>query len=85
MRSTRAKKSAQSRHQPLQLSHLAPQRCHLGFQFGGIAKVEFFPDPDLPPGSHQAFPLIRIFRDLACQQNFDAPAQKISCRRIVRA
>ena len=61
----------------------------LGFQFGwgagGQAKVKFFPDPDLPPGTYQALPLIRIVRHLACQQNFDAPAEKISCRWIVRA
>src|SRR5208282_2865622 len=61
----------------------------LGFQSGvasgWFAKVEFFSDPDLSAGPHQAFPLDRIVRHLAGQQNFDLPAEKISCCRIVRA
>ena len=61
----------------------------LGFQFGvafgWFAKVEFLSDPDLPAGPYQALPLIRIVRHLAGQQNFDLAAEKISCRRIVRA
>src|SRR6266566_4259105 len=65
----------------------------LGFQFGwGVGwrtrwsvKVEFFPDPDLPAGPYEALPLIRIVRHLACQQNFDPPAEKISCCWIMRA
>jgi len=61
----------------------------LGFQFGAafgwFAKVEFLSDPDLSPGPYQAFPLIGIVRYLAGQQNFDLAAEKISCRRVVRA
>src|SRR5208282_481235 len=41
----------------------------LGFQSGvasgWFAKVEFFSDPDLSAGPHQAFPLDRIVRHLA--------------------
>ena len=48
-------------------------------------KVKLFPDPDLPPGPYQAFPLIRIIRHLAGQQNFDASAEKIPRRPVVRA
>jgi hypothetical protein len=66
----------------------------LGFQFGEFAfgciagcaaKVEFFPDSDLASGPNQALPLVRIVRHLACQQNFDPAAEKVSRRRIVRA
>src|SRR5208282_462985 len=52
---------------------------------GCTAKVEFFSDPDLAPGPYQTFPLIRILRHLACEQNFDPPAEKISGRWILRA
>jgi hypothetical protein len=55
------------------------------WEVGWPAKVEFFPDPDLPPGPHEALPLIRIVRHLACQQNFDPSAEEISRSRIVRA
>jgi len=70
-----------------------PAGYDLGVQFGwGVGwrtrwsvKVEFFPDADLPPGPYQALPLNRIISHLACQQYFDPPAEKISCRRITRA
>src|ERR1700675_1258012 len=61
----------------------------LGLQFGRRAgwslKVEFFPDPDLPPGPYHALPLNGVIRHLAYQQNFDPSAEKISCRWVVRA
>jgi hypothetical protein len=60
-------------------------RWEVGWEAGRCAKVEFFPDPDLPPGPHEALPLIRIVRHLACQQNFDPSAEEISRCRIVRA
>ncbi len=53
--------------------------------FGRAAEVEFLSDSDLAPGPYQALPLIRIVRQLACQQNFDFSTEKIPCRRIVRA
>ncbi len=92
MRSTRAKKSATGANR-IRRSPKLPRSVTSASSSGGslqrlhrvARKVESFSDPDLAPGPYQAFPLIRIVRHLAGQQNFDAPTQKISCRRIVRA
>ncbi len=60
-------------------------RFQCGWRTGWSVKVEFFSDPDLPAGSYQALPLIRILGHLACQQNFDPSAEEISCCGVVRA
>src|SRR5215472_4101897 len=43
------------------------------------------PDSDLPPGTNQAFPLIRVAPDLAGEEDLDSSLQKVTGRRIAKA
>ncbi len=49
-----------------------------------LPKEEMLPDPDLPPGTPQAFPVVGIALELAREQNLNAPMQEIPCRGIAR-
>src|SRR6266568_7999120 len=59
----------------------------LGNQFGliGITKEQALTVPDLPAGSDQALPFIRLLRDLSGQQHLDLALQKLARCRILRA
>ena len=59
-----------------------PAGHHLRLQFIVFAKKQQLPDSDLSPRTYQAFPLIGIGRELARQQHFNSPAQKILRGRI---
>src|SRR5262249_11184383 len=48
------------------------------------AKIDPLPHPYLPPRTDQALPLVRLLRDLHCQQDFDLALEEILRRRIAR-
>jgi hypothetical protein len=57
----------------------------LGLQFIPLAEKQAFADADLAAGPNQAFPIVGLGGELAGQENLDAAAEEIACRRIVRA
>jgi hypothetical protein len=57
----------------------------LGLQFIPLAEEQAFADPDFAAGPNQAFPIIGLGGELAGQENLDAAAEEIACRRIGRA
>ncbi len=57
----------------------------LGLQFIPLAEKQAFADADFAAGPNQAFPIVGLGGELAGQENLDAAAEEIACRRIVRA
>src|ERR1700733_7012657 len=58
---------------------------YLSPQLIRIAEKQSFPDSNLAAGTNQAFPLIRLLRKLAGEEDFNAAAKKVARRRIAAA
>jgi len=54
-------------------------------RFIPLAEKQAFAHADFAAGPNQAFPIVRLGGELAGQENLDAAAEGIACRRIVRA
>jgi len=57
----------------------------LGLQFIPLAEKQAFAHADFAAGPNQAFPIVGLGGELVGQENLDAAAEEIACRRIVRA
>src|SRR5439155_16910490 len=55
------------------------------FRLIGVTKEQALADPDLPPGSDQALPFIRLLRHLSCEEHLDLAFQEFARCRILRA
>jgi len=53
-------------------------RGHLGMEFVVITEEKALPNPDLAARAHQALPLVGMLLQLACEQDLDVSAQKVS-------
>jgi hypothetical protein len=58
---------------------------NVGLELVMASKVELFPDIDLSSRMNQAFPFIRLPRDLPGQQHLDPTGQKVPCSPIAWA
>jgi len=58
---------------------------NFGLQFVVLPEKEAFADANLASGVNQAFPIVRVGRELAREQDLDASLQNVACWGIARA